>query len=79
MSISTTDIRGARGYSNTLHTGSFNGTSSATPHVAAAAALILSVNPKLKESDVRRIINETADPNIGLDVIDATLSIAKVA
>ena len=62
VSISTTDIRGARGYSNTLHTGSFNGTSSATPHVAAAAALILSVNPKLKESDVRRIINETADP-----------------
>lgn len=62
VSISTTDIRGARGYSNTLHTGSFNGTSSSTPHVAAAAALVLSVKPKLKESDVRRIINETADP-----------------
>ena len=40
----------------------FNGTSSATPHVAAAAALILSVAPKLTEQRVREILLASADP-----------------
>jgi subtilisin family serine protease len=60
--IRTTDIRGSRGYAGGLYTHDFNGTSSATPHVAAAAALMLSVNPELPESRVRAILNETADP-----------------
>jgi thermitase len=60
--ILTTDIRGRRGYSNTLVTDRFNGTSSATPHVAAAAGLMLSVNPKLTEQRVGDILNATADP-----------------
>jgi subtilisin family serine protease len=60
--IRTTDIRGSRGYAGGLYTHDFNGTSSATPHVAAAAALVLSVNPGLAESRVRAILNETADP-----------------
>lgn len=64
VKIPTTDIRGARGYSSTLFTNNFNGTSSACPHVAAAAALILSVNPGLQESEVRQLIASTAD-NIG--------------
>jgi thermitase len=40
----------------------FNGTSSATPHVAAVAALILSVAPKLTERRVREILLAGADP-----------------
>jgi hypothetical protein len=38
----------------------FNGTSSACPHVAAVAGLILSVNPTLKQSQVTDIIELTA-------------------
>lgn len=59
--IATTDIHGAKGYSGTNFTDSFNGTSSATPHVAAAAALIVSVAPKLTERRVREIITASAD------------------
>jgi subtilisin family serine protease len=62
VQVRTTDIRGRRGYERTLVTGSFNGTSAATPHVAAAAALILSVAPRLPELRVRELIKSTADP-----------------
>lgn len=62
VKIATTDIRGRRGYSGTLFTRTFNGTSAATPHVAAAAGLILSVSPKLHEDQVRDIIIGSADP-----------------
>lgn len=65
VKIKTTDIRGDAGYSNTLFTDRFNGTSSATPHVAAAAALVLSVNPDLTEDQVRSIITSTTDPLSG--------------
>jgi subtilisin family serine protease len=61
VKIATTDIRGAAGYQNGDFTKTFNGTSSATPIVAAAAALILSVRPDLKESRVREILQATAD------------------
>jgi subtilisin family serine protease len=48
----------------TTYTGSymqdFNGTSSACPHVAGVAALVLSVNPDLKGLQVRNIIESTA-------------------
>ncbi|MCP3771991.1 S8 family peptidase [Paenibacillus sp. MZ04-78.2] len=37
-----------------------SGTSMASPHVTALAALIRSVNPKLKNTEVARIIKETA-------------------
>jgi hypothetical protein len=60
--IRTTDIRGSRGYAGGRFVDDFNGTSSATPHVAATAALMLSVNPELSEQRVREILNETADP-----------------
>jgi thermitase len=39
----------------------FNGTSSAAPHVAAVAALILSVNKNCTASQVKNILMETAD------------------
>jgi len=41
--------------------GSFNGTSAASPHVAAVAALIFSVKPSLTVADVAKILKNTAD------------------
>lgn len=61
VGILTTDISGRRGYSRTQTTPTFNGTSSATPFVAAAAALVLSVRPDLEEADVRRLLIENTD------------------
>ena len=62
----TTDIVGAGGFNipgnpNSDYVNNFNGTSSATPIVAGIAALVLSVNPKLKEVQVRRLLTQTAD------------------
>lgn len=62
VKIPTTDIRGGRGYDSTLVTPNFNGTSSACPHVAAAAAMILSIKPGAAEAQVREAINQSADP-----------------
>ncbi|MGL5511297.1 MAG: S8 family serine peptidase, partial [Microcoleaceae cyanobacterium] len=61
LGIFTTDRIGTPGYETGDFTGSFGGTSSATPVVAGIAALILSVNPDLKAQDVRRILQDTAD------------------
>ena len=61
LQIPTTDRLGAAGYNGTDYTLFFNGTSSATPHVAALAGLILSVNPSLSHTEVRQIISETTD------------------
>ncbi|MCC7052924.1 MAG: S8 family serine peptidase [Gemmatimonadaceae bacterium] len=60
--IHTADISGARGYEPGNYTGTFNGTSSATPHVAGAVGLMLSANPGLTASAVRTILRETAVP-----------------
>jgi subtilisin family serine protease len=51
--IHTTALGG--GYTTT-----FNGTSSATPHVAAVAALVLSVNPALTPGEVESILESSA-------------------
>jgi thermitase len=61
VQILTTDIAGAAGSSAGPTTGRFNGTSAATPFAAAAAAMVLSVAPRLTEADVRGILVETAD------------------
>lgn len=61
VKIATTDIGGAKGYDAGGYVTTFNGTSSATPHVAAACALILSVAPKLTEARVREIVTASAD------------------
>jgi thermitase len=61
----TTDITGTGGYNRGPHYPNYiadlNGTSSATPIVAGAAALVLPANPGLTEAQVRKILVETAD------------------
>lgn len=59
--IYTTDIMNKAGYSTGNYEDGFNGTSAATPHVAGVAALVLSVAPALKASEVEEIIKNTAD------------------
>ena len=58
--ISTTDRQGANGYDPTDYTTSFNGTSSACPHVAGLVGLIISMNPCLTWTQVSNIIERTA-------------------
>ena len=61
VKIATTDISGSNGYSSDDYFATFNGTSAACPHVAAVAALILSVKNTLKQEDIKTIIENTAD------------------
>jgi subtilisin family serine protease len=55
---------------NSLYTGIFGGTSSATPLVAGISALILSVNPELTAAEVKDILQATADKIVdtGMDL-----------
>jgi thermitase len=58
--VYTTDITGAAGYGGGNYVTNFNGTSSATPHVAGVAALVLSVDPGLRGWEVEDILKLTA-------------------
>lgn len=60
VNIPTTDLLGNSGYSSTNYNLAFDGTSAACPHVSAIAALILSINPNLTNSEVCDIIESTA-------------------
>jgi thermitase len=61
LEIPTTDRLAGAGYTPTDYDMRFNGTSSATPHVAGLAGLIISVNPALTNAEVRQIMSETTD------------------
>jgi subtilisin-like proprotein convertase family protein/regulation of enolase protein 1 (concanavalin A-like superfamily) len=61
VKIQTTDIAGAGGYASGDYVPNFNGTSSACPNAAGVVALILSVNPSLNPTQVRRILEGTCD------------------
>lgn len=57
--IFTTDVMGAAGYAGGNYTPKFNGTSSATPHVAGLMALILSLDPGLRGWEVEELVKMT--------------------
>ncbi len=61
LGIFTTDRPGGQGYDPTSYTSDFGGTSSACPLVAGIAALVLSANPDLRASEVKQILQQTAD------------------
>lgn len=82
VGIITTDIAGRQGYTPEDYV--YNGTSSATPHVAGVAALILSLRPGLSPTQVRNIIQDSAldlgdpghDPYYGHGRLDAEAALA---
>lgn len=81
----------SRGILSTLNTGSagpgsdsyafYQGTSMATPHVAAAAALVLSANPALTPDQVESTLKSTARPFVatcsscGAGMVDANAAV----
>jgi hypothetical protein len=60
--IYTTDMMGSGGYNTSgNYISNFNGTSSATPHVAGVGALVLSVDPNLTVQECEEIIRRSCD------------------
>lgn len=61
--ITTTDRTGSAGYDPGNYTGSFGGTSSATPLASGIISLMLQANPTLSWRDVRLILAQSAKKN----------------
>ena len=85
--IVTTDIMGSRGKSLGNYINDFNGTSAACPQVAGVAALILSVKPDLRWTEVAHVLEKTArdlgpagfDNTFGYGLVNAGAAIQDVA
>ncbi len=60
VKVPTTDRQGGNGYDASDYTQTFNGTSSACPHVAGLAGLLIDLNPCLTAAQVANIIESTA-------------------
>jgi len=61
--ITTTDLEGSSGYTNSDYTDDFGGTSSATPLASGVIALILEANANLTWRDVQHILVHSARMN----------------
>ena len=85
--IYTTDNRSTGGYSTGDYFARFNGTSSATPNAAGVAGLVLSVDPNLRQWEVRDILRLTArdlsprgrDDEHGFGRVDAARAVQAAA
>lgn len=67
VGITTTDLEGSSGYSNSDYTDTFGGTSSATPLVSGVIALMLEANPNLTWRDVQHILVHSSRMNDASD------------
>jgi subtilisin family serine protease len=85
--ITTTDRMDNLGYNTTNYMTNFGGTSAACPQVAGVAALMLSANSNLTETQVRTTLQNTArdlgakgfDNTYGYGLVDANAAISSVA
>ncbi len=67
LGMFSADLVGTLGYESGDFVREFGGTSSACPVVAGVAALVLSANPDLTASEVKRLLQETADKIVDRD------------
>lgn len=85
--VYSTDIHGAAGYTTGDYFPTFNGTSSACPHVAGVAGLVLSRNANLTAAQVENAIKSSAtdlgttgwDPQFGYGLVNAYGAVLKVS
>jgi hypothetical protein len=61
--ITTTDLMGSYGYSQTECTNNFGGTSSAAPLAAGIFAVLLELNPRFTMRDIQHLIYKTRTEN----------------
>lgn len=85
--IVTTDRMGSLGYTPENYTEHFGGTSAACPQVAGVAALMLSVNPNLTNTEVKNALQKSAtdlgptgyDTTYGYGLLNAYAAIKEIA
>ena len=75
--VRTTDRMGSDGVTTGNYRNDFGGTSAACPQVSGTAALMLSANPQLSESQVRNILQETAT-DMGASGFDNTFGYGRL-
>ncbi|MBX2965620.1 MAG: S8 family peptidase [Cyclobacteriaceae bacterium] len=75
--VTTTDRMNGNGYEAGNYTDRFGGTSAAAPQVSGVAALMLSINPNLTETQVRTILQQTAT-DMGASGFDNTFGFGRL-